>query len=132
MKILIDTACWLWSLTDPARLNKEAIDLVADPSQVLFLSAASSWEISIKAALGKLQLPEPPGKYVPGRMAAFNIVGLPIEHTHALRVFSLPPHHRDPFDRILIAQALVENMPILTADRIFLQYKAKVIWAGIR
>lgn len=130
MKILIDTACWLWSLTDPDHLNKEARNLLSNPAQPLLLSAASSWEIVIKAAIGKLRLPEPPEKYIPSRMAAFNIIGLPIEHTHALRVFNLPAHHRDPFDRILIAQAQTEALTILTADRIFSEYDVATIWAG--
>jgi PIN domain nuclease of toxin-antitoxin system len=129
MKILIDTSCWLWSLTEPEHLNKRAEDLISDPGQALFLSSASSWEIAIKASLGKLQLPEPPEKYIPRRMAAFGILGLPVEHSHALRVFALPPHHRDPFDRILIAQAQIEGMTILTADRSFAKYDVKTIWA---
>jgi PIN domain nuclease of toxin-antitoxin system len=130
VKILIDTGCWLWSLTDPERLNKEARNLLSNPSQSLFLSAASSWEIAIKAAMGKLRLPEPPEKYVPSRMAAFHLIGLPVEHAHALRVFALPAHHRDPFDRILIAQAQTEGLAILTADRAFAAYDVATIWAA--
>ena len=129
MKILVDTACWLWSLSDPEHLNRRTRDLLSDPGQALFFSSASSWEIALKAALGKLHLPESPEKYVPGRMAAFNILGLPVTHAHALRVFALPPHHRDPFDRILIAQAQIEGMTILTADRSFAKYDVKTIWA---
>jgi PIN domain nuclease of toxin-antitoxin system len=130
MKVLIDTGCWLWSLTEPERLNKRARDLLSDSRQELFLSAASSWEIAIKAALGKIELPESPEKYIPARMAAFYITGLPVEHSHALRVFTLSTHHRDPFDRILIAQAQVEGMTILTADRVFAAYNVKTIWAS--
>jgi PIN domain nuclease of toxin-antitoxin system len=129
MKILVDTACWLWSLTDPEHLNKRTRDLLSDPRQTLYLSSASSWEIAIKTALGKLKLPESPEKYIPARMAAFNILGLPVEHIHALRVFALPAHHRDPFDRILIAQAQIEGLTILTADRTFGKYDVKTIWA---
>jgi PIN domain nuclease of toxin-antitoxin system len=129
VKILIDTGCWLWSLTDPERLNERARELLADSRQELFLSSASSWEIAIKAALGKLQLPQPPSRFVPARMAAFGIQGLPVEHTHALRVFALPLHHRDPFDRLLIAQAQIEKMAILTADHSFAPYDVKLIWA---
>lgn len=129
MKILIDTACWLWSLTEPDHLNKRARDLLSNPAQDLFLSAASSWEIAIKCALGKLNLPESPEKFIPARMAALNIMGLPVNHSHALRVFTLSPHHRDPFDRILIAQAQIEGMTILTADRAFEDYDVKIIRA---
>jgi PIN domain nuclease of toxin-antitoxin system len=130
MKILIDTSCWLWSLTAPERLNRRARDLLCSRAHTLYLSAASSWEIAIKAALGKLQLPEPPGKYIPSRMADLDVLGLPIEHVHALRVFELPAHHRDPFDRILIAQAQTESLTILTADLAFRAYDVETFWAG--
>ena len=73
--------------------------------------------------------PEPPEKYVFSCMAAFNVAGLPIDHAHALKVFSLPPHHLDPFDRILIAQAQAEGLSILTADRVFSAYDVSTIWA---
>jgi PIN domain nuclease of toxin-antitoxin system len=129
LKFLIDTSCWLWSLSNPEHLNSSARDLLADPSKALFLSAASSWEIAIKVALGKLQLPESPERYIPGRMAAFSISGMAVEHAHALRVSSLPQHHRDPFDRILVAQAQVEGMTLLTADRAFEPYDIEIIWA---
>jgi PIN domain nuclease of toxin-antitoxin system len=130
MKILMDTACWLWSLTDPDRLNKKARDLLSNRAHTLYLSAASSWEIAIKAALGKLRLPESPEQYIPSRMAAMDVLGLAVEHAHALRVFALPPHHRDPFDRILIAQAQIESLTILTADPAFKAYDAEIFWAG--
>jgi PIN domain nuclease of toxin-antitoxin system len=80
--------------------------------------------------LGKLHLPEPPGKYIPSRMAALDVLGLPIEHAHALRVFELPAHHRDPFDRILIAQAQMESLTLLTADSAFSAYDVETFWAG--
>jgi len=130
LRILLDTGCWLWSLTDPDRLNKRARELIADPAQELFLSAASSWEIAIKTALGKLRLPEAPDRYVPRRMESMDIQGLPVEHAHALRVFSLPAHHRDPFDRILIAQAQMESLAILTADPAFAAYDVETVWAA--
>lgn len=130
MKILIDTGCWLWCLAAPERLNQKARDLFSDRNHTLYLSAASSWEIAIKTALGKLHLPEPPGKYIPSRMAALDVLGLPIEHAHALKVFELPAHHRDPFDRILIAQAQTESLTILTADPAFSAYDVETFWAG--
>ncbi len=130
MKILLDTGCWLWSLSDPERLNKKARDFISNRAHTLFLSAASSWEIAIKAALGKLRLPEPPEQYIPGRMAAMDVLGLPVEHAHALRVFNLPAHHRDPFDRILIAQAQMESLTILTADPAFRAYDVEIFWGG--
>lgn len=91
--------------------------------------AASSWEIAIKYSLGKLRLPVPPSQYVPERLARHTIGAMAIEHSHALQVASLPPHHRDPFDRLLIAQAMVEGLPIMTADSSFAPYDIEVIWA---
>ncbi len=132
MRILIDTECWLWSLSEFRRLNAAARSIIADRGNTIYLSAASSWEISIKCALGKLGLPEPPEKYVPSRMSAQDIKALPIEHVHALQVFSLPRHHRDPFDRMLIAQAQTESLTILTADKAFKYYDVELIWGGRR
>ncbi len=132
MRLLIDTECWLWSLTDFLRLNVKARSIIANRHNTIYLSSASSWEISIKCALGRLTLPEPPGKYIPSRMSAQDIRALPIEHVHALQVFSLPLHHRDPFDRILIAQAQVESLAVLTTDRAFKAYDVELIWAGRR
>jgi PIN domain nuclease of toxin-antitoxin system len=130
VKILIDTGCWLWSLTAPERLNRKAARVLSDRAHTVYLSAASTWEIVIKVALGKLHLPEPPGKYIPSRMAALDVLSLPVEHSHALRVFHLPPHHRDPFDRILIAQAQTESLILLTADRSFAAYDVDILWAA--
>ncbi len=86
------------------------------------MSAVSSWEIAIKHALGRLPLPEPPQRYVPERLRAIGAEGLPIEHGHALAVATLPPHHGDPFDRLLVAQAQLLDVPIMTADPIVAQY----------
>jgi PIN domain nuclease of toxin-antitoxin system len=130
MKYLLDTSVWLWSLTASERINKKARQLLASGREELYLSAASSWEISIKWALGKLQLPEPPRSYVPKRLAAQGIRPLAITHTHALAVSELPTHHSDPFDRLLIAQAQIEDMVILTADRAFEPYGVKILWCG--
>jgi PIN domain nuclease of toxin-antitoxin system len=129
LKVLIDTGCFLWCLTSPERLNDEARAILSRRDHQLYLSAASSWEIAIKVALGKLHLPEPPPKYIPSRMEALDILGLPVEHAHALRVFDLPPHHRDPFDRILVAQAQCESLIILTADRSFVPYNVRILLA---
>lgn len=130
MKYLLDTAVWLWSLAEPERLNPKARQLIAEGREELYLSAASSWEISIKSALGKLPLPSPPARLVPESLAAQGIRPLPITHTHALGVSELPLHHKDPFDRLLIAQAQAEGMAILTADRSFGRYGVEVFWCG--
>lgn len=130
MKLLLDTHCWLWSLAEPERLSPEARRLLVSRRNTVYLSAASAWEVAIKYALGKLSLPEPPSTYVPSRMAAQGLEPLPISHSHALQVASLPMHHRDPFDRLLVAQALVERLTILTADPSFGLYSVPVIAAA--
>jgi PIN domain nuclease of toxin-antitoxin system len=101
-----------------------------DTDTTLFLSAASSWEIAIKYALKKLRLPESPGRYIPTRLERGAVTALPIEHAHALRVAELPHHHRDPFDRLLIAQAQLEGATVATADPRFLLYEVDVLWAA--
>jgi len=130
MKYLLDTAVWLWSLDESERINPEARQLIAEGREELYLSAVSSWEISIKWALGKLRLPLPPARLVPESVARQGIRPLPVTHTHALGVSDLPLHHRDPFDRLLIAQAQAEEMAILTADRAFGRYRVEVFWCG--
>jgi PIN domain nuclease of toxin-antitoxin system len=116
MRLLLDTHCWLWMLVAPERFSEPTREMLESPDHELFLSAASSWEIAIKYALGRLALPEPPEQYVPDRIVASGVTGLPVEHRHALTVARLERHHRDPFDRLLIAQSLIESMPIITAD----------------
>lgn len=130
MKYLLDTSVWLWSLTASERINAKGRQLLVNGGEELYLSAASSWEISIKSSLGKLRLPEPASSYVPKRLAAQGIRPLTITHAHALAVSELPAHHNDPFDRLLIAQARLEDMAVLTADRVFEQYEVEVLWCG--
>lgn len=129
MKILLDTHCWLWMQADSKRLSQQARALLQDPENQLFLSAASSWEIAIKYALGKLPLPMPPLEYVLSRMESSGTLSLPVQHSHALHAGSLPLHHADPFDRLLIAQAQLENLRILTADAQFEAYEVDLLWA---
>ena len=125
-RVLIDTHVFLWMQTDPARLGR-TIDLLEDPETMVYLSAASSWEISIKWSVGKLPLPESPLRYIPDRMHRGRIDGLPVRHQHAIAVAELPMHHRDPFDRLLVAQALVERMPLVTADQALRPYPVELI-----
>ncbi len=127
MRLLLDTQVWLWMLASPERLSRKARPLVVSADNELLLSAASGWEIAIKYALGKLQLPQPPEVYIPPLIARTGITPLPVYHRHALRVASLPALHRDPFDRLLIAQAQLEGVPILTADRTFHLYEVEVL-----
>ena len=130
MKYLLDTSMFLWALARPGKLNRRARVSCRMSVEGLFLSAASSWEISLKFRLGKLELPEPPAKYVPKWMLNWGIKRVGISHLHALAVGELPAHHQDPFDRILIVQAVTEEMVLLTADRMFQKYPVKTIWCG--
>jgi PIN domain nuclease of toxin-antitoxin system len=127
MNVLVDTQCWLWMQAAPERLPARARDVLADANQQLFLSAASIWEMAIKTGLGKLKLPLPLDEYVHTRLDQSHTNVLPIDHYHALRVGGLPPHHRDPFDRMLVAQAQVERWPIVTADPQLAAYDVEVI-----
>lgn len=129
MRFLVDTHCWLWLQTTPERLPPAVLSLLEDSANDLFLSAASSWEIAIKYALGKLPLPESPDRYVPRRMTASGSRGLAVEHAHSLRVAELPMHHRDPFDRLLIAQAQIEKLTVVTVDPQFRAYDVQIRFA---
>ena len=130
MTYLLDTGVWLWSVGEPTRISSKARDVIVDVEQEVFLSAVTAWEVAIKVGSGKLQLPEPPDLYIPRRMASQGLRTLAVSHQHALTVFALPGHHRDPFDRLLIAQAQVENMTLITADRMVERYPVHVLWAG--
>lgn len=126
MRVLLDTHVFLWLNAEPERLG-EHLSLVEDHRSELLFSAASSWEIAIKYGLGRLPLPEPPDRYVPSRIRAVGARALAIEHTHALAVAALPPLHRDPFDRLLIAQASLLDVPILTADPLVAEYPVNTL-----
>jgi PIN domain nuclease of toxin-antitoxin system len=129
VKLLLDTHILLWLHTKRERVG-EHLSLVEDPYNERLFSAAGSWEIAIKHALGRLPLPEPPQRYVPSRMRAIRAIAVPIEHSHALAVAALPPLHRDPFDRLLIAQAQLLDVPILTADAMIAQYPVRTLLVG--
>jgi PIN domain nuclease of toxin-antitoxin system len=116
--------------TTPERLGDRALKLVADGGSELLLSAVSSWEVAIKYTIGKLPLPLPPAQYVLDRMRRSGIAPLPVMHSHALRVAELPLHHRDPFDRMLVAQAQCDGLTLLTADPRLRQYDVPIEWVG--
>jgi len=109
-------------IADRERFSAEVASLLENSENDLLLSAASSWEIAIKHSLGKLTLPAPPARYVPEQIVKTGVTPLPVEHSHALRVAELQPHHRDPFDRLLVAQAELEGATLLTADVHFSPY----------
>ncbi len=126
MRVLLDTHIFLWLQTEPERLG-ERLSVIEDRRNQLLVSAASSWEIAIKQSLGRLALPERPERYVPERLRAIGAQGLAIEHSHALAVASLPSLHRDPFDRMLVAQAQLLDLLILTADLQLAQYEVRTL-----
>jgi PIN domain nuclease of toxin-antitoxin system len=130
VKYLLDTMVWLWSVGPSKAIGAPGLQILASSEEEIYLSVASSWEIAIKTKLGKFQLPEAPGKYVPKRLAEQGIRSLPINQDHSLRVYDLPAHHSDPFDRMIIAQAMIEQMTVLTSDREFEKYPINVIWCG--
>jgi PIN domain nuclease of toxin-antitoxin system len=130
VRILLDTHCWLWWLESSDRLSRGALELMGDPYHEFTFSVASTWEIGVKYALGKLRLPEPPERFIPPRLEEQGTRVLPVEQIHALRVASLPPLHDDPFDRLLIAQAQVERLALMTADPRIVEYDVETIWAA--
>ncbi|MGH9859803.1 MAG: type II toxin-antitoxin system VapC family toxin [Candidatus Acidiferrales bacterium] len=131
MNYLLDTSVFLQALAAPHRLNRRARELLSHQRAGLFFSAASSWEISIKHALGRLRLPDPLARYVPASLADWGIEGLEITHRHALAAGELTLYHHDPFDRMLVAQAQLEQLVLLTTDRIFAKYPVKMLWCGL-
>ncbi len=128
MRYLLDTHAFLWWLADDPRLSNAARAIMAGGGNDLLWSAASSWEVAIKFSIGKISLPLPPSTYLPAKLREQRILSLAVDQAHALRVAVLPPLHRDPFDRLLVAQALVEGLPILTSDRRLADYGVDVVW----
>lgn len=128
MRLLLDTHVWLWMIAERERFSVETAALVENSSNDLLLSSVSSWEIAIKHSLGKLTLPETPVTYVPKQIGRTGVTPLAVEHSHALRVAALPSHHRDPFDRLLVAQAELEGATLLTSDRQFAPYEIPIQW----
>jgi PIN domain nuclease of toxin-antitoxin system len=130
MKYLLDTVAWIWSLDAVERLSRESRAILEDGREEIYLSAATVWEISIKLRLAKLSFPAPPAKTVPAFMTRQGLRPLSVSHMHAAKTYDLPLHHSDPFDRLLIAQAMLEEMTIVTADRHFEKYEVDIVWCG--
>ena len=126
-RYLVDTHIWIWWNGAPDRLSDQAKSAIAEARNDIVFSVASGWEIAIKHGLGRLKLPEAPEHYVPKRVAANRMRVLPITLAHSLGVGCLPDHHRDPFDRILIAQARQEGLTLITADDAFLDYDVELL-----
>jgi PIN domain nuclease of toxin-antitoxin system len=127
MKALLDTHTFLWAIAEEGKLSRRAQQIYTGPND-LWMSVASVWEILIKTKAGKLPMPQPVGPYLVKKLVQNQIELLPVNLDHVLRIESLPPHHRDPFDRLLIAQAIKEKWPIITADPWFARYPVEVIW----
>ena len=130
MNVLIDTHVFLWWIEDDPRLSLRAREVIADGNNAVFFSAASGWEIAIKARLGKLRLSddEPLDRFIFEQLQVNAFQTLPIQLSHVLHVYALPPLHRDPFDRLLVAQSQLERMPLVTGDTQIARYAAEVIW----
>ena len=128
MKILLDTHIFLWALLSPERLNEETVDLLESSETEKYLSAASGWEIATKHARGHIRLPDLPGAFVTSNMAAAGIRELAIAVHDPFFAAELPRYHRDPIDRLLIAQARTHQMYIVTDDPAFADYDVKIIY----
>ena len=115
-------------ITDDTRLSQQAKTLFVDPENDVYLSVASTWEIAIKYSLNKLSLPEPPQEYIPSKRQEHDIDSLPLDEEATLYLTKLPDLHRDPFDRILICQAIVAGLIILTPDELITQYPLRSLW----
>lgn len=128
MRFLLDTHSLLWFLAGDTQLTGKARRVIENPEYEILASTASLWEVAIKHSLGKLPLAEPFEELFPHHLALNSIALLTIHLDHVTRVSSLPFYHRDPFDRLLIAQALVEEIPILSGDEAFDDYGVERIW----
>lgn len=130
MRLLLDTHILLWAVLTPERIAEAARSALEDPHHSILVSAASAWELATKHAVGKLPLPESAESLIASMIAALGAQELSITIRHAVTSTALPPHHRDPFDRILVAQARCEGVTLVTADRMLTRYDATILWAG--
>ena len=128
MKILLDTHTFLWWDAAPEKLSANVIEALSNPENNIFLSVVSAWEVQIKKQLGKLSLSIPIHEMIESQEQINGLVVLPVELKHILALDNLPNHHKDPFDRLLIAQAKSEQLTIASADPVFLQYDVKIRW----
>ena len=128
MKYLLDTHVFLWWITDSPQLSENVREIISEGASDLYWSSASSWEIAIKYANGKLILPQEPEVFITSELVGNRISSLSITDDHSFLAGKLPVHHRDPFDRMLIAQSSFEKMPLVTADRLISQYDVNTVW----
>ena len=128
MRLLLDTVTFLWLAEGDPKLSDRARRLIVDPANEAFLSAASAWEIAIKHGLGRLHLRVAPPEYVPEQRRLHRIESLPISEEELLQVGKLPNLHRDPFDRVIVAQAIVHGMSVATPDDMIRKYPVRAVW----
>lgn len=128
MRLLLDTPAFLWWITGGDHISVRARDAIADSANEVYFSAASGWELAVKASLGRVTLPDDLEEFVSEQLTINGFDVLPIHLRHALGVFRLPDLHRDPFDRMLVAQAIAEGMSLVTGDPQIVQYPADVLW----
>ena len=128
MTVLLDTNALLWSLLEPHKLSERALATIKDPETVVLVSSASAWELSIKHQLGKLTSASEVLANFRGHLKRLRADVLVITLEHALRAGTLPTHHHDPFDRMLVAQAQLEEVPVVTNDEAFSSYDVEVLW----
>lgn len=128
MLILVDTCTFLWMATAPGRLSPRVRAITEDRSSQILVSVASVWEIGIKWRQGRLELPAPPPEFLGEATVVLSVTILPLRFEHALAGLDLPLHHKDPFDRMLIAQAMTERLPIASPDGHFGKYPVDTVW----
>jgi PIN domain nuclease of toxin-antitoxin system len=128
MKLLLDTCTFLWIVAGAPELSPRALELFQAPDNEVYLSSASAWEITVKHGLGRLPLPEAPDRFVREMREAHGVAILPIDEESALHVSRLPALHADPFDRMIVSQAIVHGLTILTPDELIAQYPGRTTW----
>lgn len=128
MRYLLDSHTFIWLFAFPDRLGRKAKRVLTDDDSALCLSSAAVWELGIKHQLGKLELPEEPEHFIADRARRASIAIVPIEGRHALRAPALPMHHRDPFDRMMVAQAIADEYTIITNDKAIHRYDVACLW----
>jgi PIN domain nuclease of toxin-antitoxin system len=128
VRVLLDTCTFLWIVTDAPEFSDRAREIFQDPDHLVYLSAISTWEIAVKYSLGRLPLPESPETYVPRLRQKHGVEALPLDEEATLHLIRLPALHRDPFDRMMICQAIVGGMVILTPDEAITQYPVRSLW----
>lgn len=128
MRLLLDTHTLLWFVENDPKLSSGALDALSDPNNDLLLSPATYWELAIKVGLGKYQISDPLADYLNEAIRLYQLIILPIDVQHAATVATLAQHHRDPFDRLLIAQAIVEQISIVSSDAAFDAYPITRLW----